>query len=118
MSLCGGYKSIDADSATSAFAPVGFTTISGTLIASGCSAGLHIIAQGCILGCPAIVLPDDVKSPDINGDLFVDIIDLALIPPVYLGTQPYTPCVDYDCNGTIGLIDYAYFGVHYLHRRE
>ena len=74
-----------------------------------------MIIQGVIVGCPAICLPYWVMSPDINCDLIVDIIDLALFAPVYLA-GPYTPCMDYDCDGVIGLIDFAIFGVHYLHR--
>lgn len=117
LCLCGGAGAITADSATSAFPAVaGSTTISGDLSAGGCDVGLNVIIQGVIVGCPAICLPYTVMSPDINCDLIVDIIDLALFAPVYLKSSPYTYCMDYDCDSTIGLIDFAIFGVHYLHR--
>jgi hypothetical protein len=113
--LCGGSGSIDADSATSAFPPVGYTTISGVLTAGGCDTGLSVIVWGAVLGCPPIVLPCAVKSPDINGDLIVDIVDLALFAPVYMGLEPYSHCMDYNCDGAVALVDFALFGIHYLH---
>jgi hypothetical protein len=79
---------------------------------------LYVLVWDTVLGCPPIVLPYSVKSPDINGDLMVDIVDLALFTPVYTGAQPYTHCMDYNCDGLINLIDMAYFGLHYLHRCE
>jgi hypothetical protein len=113
--LCGGSGAIDADSATSAFPPVGHTTISGALKAGGCDTGLCVVVQGEVIGCPPTVLPYSVRSPDFNGDGLVDIIDLALFSPVYLGTQPYSPCMDLDWDGIVGLIDLALFGTHYSH---
>ena len=118
LTLCGGSGVIDADSATSYFPPVGYTTISGAMKAGGCDWGLNVVVQGFVLGCPPLVLAYPTKSPDINGDLIVDIIDLALFAPVYLGTEPYSQCMDYDCDGDVSLIDIAIFGVHYLHRYQ
>lgn len=116
LCLCGGSGSINADSATSAFAGVaGNTTISGDLAAGGCDSGFNVVIQGVIVGCPPTCLPYTVISPDINCDLLVDIIDLAIFSPVYLGTSPYTYCMDFDCSGGIDIVDFAIFGVHYLH---
>jgi hypothetical protein len=115
--LCGGAGSINADSATSAFAAVaGNTTISGDLAAGGCDNGFNVVIQGVLVGCPTTCLPYDIKSPDINCDLIVDIIDLAQFATIYT-TQPggYTTCADFDCSGTIDIVDFAIFGIHYLH---
>lgn len=116
LTLCGNNGAINADSATSYYPPVGYTTISGAMKAGGCDLGLNVVAEGVIIGCPALLFAYPTKSPDINRDLIVDIIDLALFAPVYLGTQPYSQCMDYDCNGDVSLRDFALFGVHYLHR--
>lgn len=115
IALCGGSGAIDADSATSAFPPVGRTTISGAMRAGKCDTGLYVVVQGEIIGCPPTVLPYSVRSPDFNGDRLVDIIDLVLFTPVYLGTQPYSPCMDLDWDGSVGLVDLAIFGLHYSH---
>ena len=111
--LCGGSGSINADSNTSAFVP-GFTTISGDLAAGGCDTGFYVVIQGVIVGCPATCLPYQIMSPDINCDLIVDLIDLAMFAPPYQ-SGPYDICIDYDCNGYLDLIDFAIFGIHYLH---
>jgi len=109
--LCGGSGSINADGPTDA---AGFTTISGRLSGGGCdTAGLLVVVQGVIIGgC----LPIVTVSPDINGDMNVDLIDFATFAMSYPSPpKPYVACLDFDCSGAIGLLDFAVFGMHYLH---
>jgi hypothetical protein len=54
----------------------------------------------------------EVRSPDINGDCIVDLIDFIAFAAAYLTTDP---CCDYDCDGTVGLTDFIIFASHYLH---
>jgi hypothetical protein len=115
--LCGGGDAINADSATNAN---GKTTISGWLSAGGCdSIGVYVLVQGVVIEdatCNPDCLPIITVSPDINGDLVVDLIDLSEFSKSY--TSPphqYLYCKDYNCDGVIDLIDFALFSQHYLH---
>ena len=116
LCLCGGSGSINADSATSAFPAVaGNTTISGDLAAGGCDLlGFVVVIQGVVVGCPPTCLPYTVVSPDMNCDLIIDIIDLAMFAAAY-PPNPYNACADFNCDGIIDIVDFAIFGVHYLH---
>ena len=58
----------------------------------------------------------NVRSPDINGDLIVDIIDFAIFGPGFPSPpKPYDPCLDYNCDGLVDIIDFSIFGQHFLH---
>jgi hypothetical protein len=118
--LCGGGGAINADSATNA---EGRTTISGQLAAGGCdSVGVRVIIQGVVAEnangvCDDGCLPIVTASPDVNGDLVVDLIDLSEFSKSY--TSPphqYLYCKDYNCDGVIDLIDFSLFSQHYLHQ--
>jgi hypothetical protein len=116
--LCGGSGAIDADSATNGN---GETTISGPLAAGGCdSVGVYAVVQGAVLvdeDCLPNCMLVWTASPDINGDLVVDLIDLAEFSKSY--TSPphqYLHCKDYNCDGVIDLIDFSLFSRHYLHQ--
>ena len=81
-----------------------------------------VVVQGIIVedpgaGCVALCLPISAVSPDINGDLVVDLIDLAAFAVSYTAPpKPYVACLDYNCDGTlIDLIDFALFALHYTH---
>jgi hypothetical protein len=115
LCLCGGSGSADADSVTDSS---GYTTIcDGTIRGGGCVSGLAVVAQGfTILDGPACTdetcLDVEVRSPDINGDCTVDLIDLSLFatgfPP-----SPYATCSDFDCDGLVNLIDLSSFAFHF-----
>jgi hypothetical protein len=114
LCLCGGGGCIDADAGTSANPP-GYTTISGSMKAGGCDPeGLIVVIQGVVVGCPATCLPYMVVSPDIDCDLAVNIVDLALFATVYLN-QPggYDVCYDFNCDGLVNIVDFSIFAFHY-----
>jgi len=118
LTLCGGAGAIDADSANNA---EGRTTISGSLASGGCDIGLLVIVQGTVVRDPQdctryLCLPYDVKSPDISGDLIVDIIDLSLFANGYTSPpKPYQWCYDFNCDALVDIIDFSIFAQHYLH---
>jgi hypothetical protein len=121
--LCGGSRSIDADSATSA---EGRTTISGAFAAGGCDDGLMVVVQGIVVPDPddcglQLCLPYTTRSPDISGpggatDLTVDLFDLSAFAAGYLSPpKPYDKCLDFNCDGFVDVIDFSIFAIHYLH---
>jgi hypothetical protein len=114
MVLCGGASSSNANAATDAN---GQTDMTGDIAAGGCAQGLEVIVQGFSIGCPAICLTNIfVKSPDINGDLLVNIQDFSLFGLQY-PPNPFTDtCTDYNCDGLVNLQDFSLFGLHYLHQ--
>jgi hypothetical protein len=72
----------------------------------------------CILNCPAgdggPTGPGvGIKSPDINSDAIVDLIDLSIFAAAFLGAYNY--CADYNCDGVIDLIDLSLFAPHWTH---
>jgi hypothetical protein len=76
----------------------------------------------CVVNCPAgdgTVTPGPpggTKSPDLNGDAAVDLIDLAIFAGVYTSPpRPYMFCADFNCDSVIDLIDFSIFAAHYLH---
>ncbi len=113
MVLCGGSGSSNADAATDAS---GNTTMSGDIAAGGCAIGVSVIVQGFAIGCPATCLTAiEVKSPDMNGDLVVNLPDLALFGAQY-PPNPFTnTCADFNCDNLINLQDFSVFGLHYNH---
>lgn len=119
VALCGGSGSINADAASDA---EGCTTISGTIAGGGCDDGVQVVVQGTIIADPndwaiPLCLPYDVRSPDITGDLIVEITDFSLFGAGYPSPpKPLVdPCLDLNCDGLIDIIDFAIFGKHYLH---
>ncbi len=121
--LCAGSHAINADSASNAD---GVTTISGRLAAGGCDNSLVVVVQGIVATDPddqstPLCLPYETKSPDVTGDggvvdQVVDIIDLATFAMGYTSPpQVYDACFDFNCDGTVGLIDFAIFAQHFLH---
>ena len=53
------------------------------------------------------------NSPDTNGDLIVDLIDLSAFAAAYFA--PATYCFDFFWDGEMGLQDLALFSQHYTH---
>jgi hypothetical protein len=115
LNLCGGGGSANADSASNSS---GQTTMSGAIAAGGCDSGLQVVVQGVVLADPTdwsipLCLPIIVHSPDISGDLLVDIVDFVLFTAAFTGT--YNPCADYDCNALIDIVDFVLFTAHFNH---
>jgi hypothetical protein len=109
--LCGGSGSSNADAATDIN---GQTQFSGAIAAGGCDTGLYVVCQGIIIGCPGTCLAIDVRSPDLSGDLGVDLIDFTIFKNSY-PPHAYYSCADYDCSGAINLVDFTIFARHWHH---
>lgn len=116
LALCAGGASSNADSLTN---ENGYTTMSvTTLAAGGCVEGLAVVVQGFVLldsvgGCADVICHDiDVRSPDINGDLCVDLVDLAIFATSY-PPQAYDACCDFECDGDVDIVDLARFAFHF-----
>ena len=116
VSLCGGANSINADAASDAD---GMATISGAIAAGGSGDGTLVIVQGVVIedcNLSYICLPIVWKSPDMNGDLVVDIVDFSMFGPSFPSPpKPYNPAADLNDDGIIDLLDFAAFGAHFLH---
>jgi hypothetical protein len=106
--LCGGSASTNADHMTD---NNGQTTISGTIAASGFDQ-IFVVVQGVIIGCPSTCLPINVTSPDQNGDLAVDVSDLALFATGY-PPNPYRLKTDLDGSGEIDVLDVNLMYLHF-----
>lgn len=113
--LCGGSMSSNADAPSDAN---GVVTMSGPIAAGGSDEALRAVAQGFIIADESCLgdkyLAVRVASPDINGDLIVDIIDFSLFGAAW-PPHPYDERMDYNGDGVIGLIDFSLFGMHFLH---
>lgn len=115
LALCAGSASSAADSATNG---AGQTTMyNGSLSAGGCADGLSPVVQGFVLedagaGCAAYCYNILVRSPDINGDGEVQLIDLSIFASAF-PPNPYDTCADMDCNATINIQDLARFAFHF-----
>lgn len=112
--LCMGTASANADSATNA---AGMTTLSNTpLVAGGCADGMALVALGKVLLEPDCVTvkiePIYVRSPDLDGSLLVDLVDLSIFAS-HFPPQLYEACCDFDINGVINLQDLAMFALHF-----
>jgi hypothetical protein len=65
-------------------------------------------------GVPPVTSPVvRMKSPDINGDCIVDLVDFGIFAQNFLGMWF---CCDFNCDGIVNLIDFAIFAQHFLHR--
>jgi hypothetical protein len=117
MVLCGGSASSNASAATD---ETGSTTMVGDIAGGGCADGLSVVVQGFVItegtppDCTPICLDIDVRSPDMNGDLAVNLLDFGLFGAAY-PPNAYTKCADFDCSSTVDLLDFSAFGLHYNH---
>jgi hypothetical protein len=114
--LCGGSGSSNADSITNSD---GMTTMSLTsLVGGGCADGMAVVAQGVVVadsstGCTEVkCAPIWLRSPDIDGSLRVDLVDLSLFAGSY-PPHPFDRCSDLDINGIVNLQDLALFAFHF-----
>jgi hypothetical protein len=114
--LCGGSASSAADSLTNA---AGMTTMSnGTLTGGGCADGMAVVIQGFVvkdsltLCTTDLCGPINLRSPDISGDLLVDLVDLAIFAASF-PPNPFDKCCDMNDDGLVDLIDLASFAFHF-----
>lgn len=114
--LCAGGASSNADSMTNA---AGMTTMSlSTMSAGGCADGMAVVAQGFVIedsltNCTTVFCcPINLRSPDIDGSLVVDLIDLTIFAASF-PPNPYDTCCDFDLNGIVNLIDLTTFALHF-----
>lgn len=113
--LCGGWQSCPADHATD---DNGETTISGSVAAGGLvGSDLFVCVQGIVLlGSASCLqpLPLVIVSPDIDGNLTVDVLDFARFGMMY-PPNAYDPRADMNGDAVIGVSDLALFTAHMGH---
>jgi hypothetical protein len=86
----------------------GMTQWVNPLFAGGYSqAPVRVLINGVEL---PTTLDLDFNSPDINGDLVVNLADVALFTGCYFNAYCYA--ADYDNNGALNLSDLSYFAEH------
>ena len=72
----------------------------------------------CAVNCPAGdadgIIGLSNRSPDLNSDTMVDLVDLSLFALAF-PPNPFSMCADYDCNGFIDLVDLSVFAIHFPH---
>jgi hypothetical protein len=118
LALCGGSGAINASGPTDVN---GQTTITGDIAAGGCDlGGVRVVVQGIAIGagpCGDPCVAVKVKSPDINGNLIVNLVDFATFGAGYTSPpKPYNECIDYAAPfGTVTLADFAKYGSHNNH---
>jgi hypothetical protein len=107
VSLCQGGSTADANTDAS-----GMTTISGVIGGGGhtlSDAGFtQVYINGAPLSGPG--LPVALNSPDINGSLGVDLVDLGLFGDDF-GTGGWRS--DFSPSGFVDLTDFSKFGLAY-----
>jgi len=118
--LCAG--AVSADSMTNS---LGQTTISDQISGGGCViiGGISVAIQNKVIllspGCTdPVCLTMEIKSPDLNGDGFVNLTDFSRFGNAYgtsSGDAAYDDCCDYNDDTGVGLSDFSLFGNHYQH---
>ena len=97
LAFCTGGNIADANTDA-----LGVTTFSGSFAGGGCTqGGLQVVVDGVPLASSPLEI--DVNSPDINGDLRVDLCDLGPFAASFHGA--YSFCADYQHNGMINVAD-------------
>jgi hypothetical protein len=93
----------------------GTATFSGQL-AGGGQTDTWLWWSGMIPEPPCLSIEVGIRllSPDINGDLSVNLLDFALFGAAW-PPGPYDPRVDYNGDSMISLVDFARFGEHFGH---
>jgi len=116
VALCGGSNAINADGPSDAD---GMTTISGAIAAGGSGDGTLVIVQGVVIeDCEfqPLCLSIAWRSPDIDGDLIVNLVDFSIFGPAFPSPpEAYDPAADMNNDGIINLVDFSIFGEHFLH---
>jgi hypothetical protein len=70
------------------------------------------IANVPAFGTTWLCLPINIRSPDISGDLQVDLVDLSLFAASFW-PLPYETCRDLNVDGFVDLIDLSVFAHHF-----
>jgi hypothetical protein len=94
----------------------GTATFSGALAGGGYT-DTWLWATGWIPEPPCIVAQLDVRlvSPDISGDLVVDLTDLSQFAMAW-PPMPYDPRADLNGDAVVGLVDLSLVSQHFGHR--
>lgn len=104
--VCPGGTTADADTDSN-----GETTFSGPFQAGGCGSGVRVMVNG--MAIPAAPLDLTFVSPDLDGNLVVDLSDVVIFAMSYFGA--YDPCCDLRHDGTINLSDLVVLAMHLGH---
>lgn len=105
LAMCQGGSVADANTNGS-----GDATISGAAAGGGWTQnGVQIFLAGVSLNGPALGI--DVNSPDINGDLVVNLVDLGSFSADF-NNPAYNFRSDFTCDGTENLADVGRFAIH------
>lgn len=105
LSICQNGSIADADTDAE-----GRTTIAGAISGGGyTTTGVQVYLSGNAVGPPG-PLPVDFISPDYDGDLVVDIVDFIAFAADF-GTGATRS--DFTSDGTVGLSDFAAFGIYF-----
>jgi hypothetical protein len=100
LALCLGGSTADDDTDIN-----GETTFSHPIYGGGQGQGVVVLVSGMPLAQPP--LPISLNSPDITGDLVVNITDMVLFGADWLGSYRYRSDLFYD--GVIDISDIALF---------
>ena len=116
LALCTNAGSINADGITDIN---GQTSIGDAIKAGGCDTGLAVVLQAVTFTqWPACAVwechPIAARSPDVNGDLVVDLVDFSIWAPSFLSAAA-PACHDFSFDGVVDVVDFGIFGAHYLH---
>jgi hypothetical protein len=106
--LCTDGSDADADTDVN-----GITTWTGALAAGGCSddGSTNVWVNGSsLLQAPLSIL---MNSPDMNGDLIVNLTDVVLFAGFYNGAYAY--CADFYWDGILNLSDIVLLAQHIGH---
>jgi len=118
LAMCGGSAAINASAPTD---QNGVTTITARFAVGGCdNTGVRAVFQGMAIGagvCGDPCLPIKIRSPDINANYVVNLVDFAVFGTGYTSPpKAYNECLDFAAPfGTITLADFAKYGVHSNH---
>ena len=113
LNFCAGGNIADFDTGDNGVA--GYTEFALAPCGGGCSDNLTLggyLAPGTPFNENSLPFLR-VNSPDTNGDLVVDLIDLSAFAAAYFA--PATYCFDFFWDGEMGLQDLALFAQHYTH---
>lgn len=105
VEMCQGGSVADANTNAS-----GVTTISGSASGGGWTqGGVQVYLAGVAVGTPLLNI--DVNSPDINGDLSVNLADLGNFATDFNDVN-YNFRSDFNCDVTENLADVGKFATH------
>jgi hypothetical protein len=92
--------------------------MSGSLAGGGYDTEIRWIV-GCmpLPHCYEQYVPLVLVSPDVNGDLAVDLGDFSMFAAGFPSPPKlYDPRLDFDGDGVVNLADFSLFAQHWQHR--